>query len=45
MSIETLRTQGVVAVRYSKVGCDVELEILPNCIGTGSYKYEPYASF
>jgi formylglycine-generating enzyme len=44
MSLNTLRTAGVVAVRYRAQGCNVELEILQNCIGKGEYRYQPYAS-
>jgi hypothetical protein len=39
-----LRTQGVVAVRYRAEGCNVELEVLSNCIGAGRYGYLPYAA-
>jgi formylglycine-generating enzyme required for sulfatase activity len=44
MTLNTLRREGVVAVRYKSEGCNVELEVLPNCIGKGSYSYEPYSS-
>jgi len=44
MSLSTLRTRGVVAVRYRAEGCNVELELLPNCIGDGKYEYAPYAA-
>lgn len=44
MSLNTLRKRGIVAVRYVADGCNVELELIPNCIGEGEYEYEPYAS-
>jgi formylglycine-generating enzyme required for sulfatase activity len=37
--LNRLRREGVVAVRYRAKGCDVELELLSNCIGRGS-KYQ-----
>jgi hypothetical protein len=43
-NLNTLRRQGVVAVRYEAKGCDVELEVLPNCIGEGSYGFSPYVA-
>jgi sulfatase modifying factor 1 len=43
MVLSTLRKQGVVAVQYRKQGCDVSLELLPDCIGAGSYTFEPYS--
>jgi hypothetical protein len=39
-----LASQGVVAVRYEAKGCNVELEVLSNCIGKGKYSYSPYAA-
>ena len=42
--LATLGKQGVVAVRYEEKGCDVKLEILPDCIGEGRYQYAPYAA-
>ncbi len=42
-NLSRLRAAGVVAVRYTGKGCNVELELLSNCIGKGSYKYQPYA--
>jgi hypothetical protein len=42
-NLNRLRQEGVVAVRYVSHGCDVELEVLSNCLGKGSYKYTPYA--
>jgi hypothetical protein len=43
-SLSMLRRKGVVAVRYQAQGCDVELEVLPNCIGEGSYEFSPYVA-
>jgi len=43
-NLSMLRSQGVVAVRYRAEGCNVELEVLSNCIGTGKYSYSPYAA-
>ena len=37
--LDRLRREGVVAVRYSPNGCDVQLELLPSCIGKSS-KYQ-----
>lgn len=43
--LNDLRNQGVVAVRYSVVGCNVELEVLDSCIGKGrSYTFTTYAA-
>ena len=42
--LATLGKQGVVAVRYEEKGCDVRLEVLPDCIGEGRYQYAPYAA-
>ena len=42
-NLARLRDQGVVAVRYAAQGCNVELELLPNCIGQGArYTFRPY---
>ncbi|HEV8550389.1 MAG TPA: hypothetical protein VGQ57_15200 [Polyangiaceae bacterium] len=41
--INALRQQGVVAVRYAVNGCNVELEVLPNCVGKGAYAFSAYA--
>jgi len=41
--INALRQQGVVAVRYAVRGCNVELEVLPNCVGKGTYGFSAYA--
>ncbi len=42
-NLSRLRKEGVVAVRYEAKGCNVELELLPNCIGPGAqYKYSQY---
>ncbi|MCC6653492.1 MAG: hypothetical protein IT348_20240 [Candidatus Eisenbacteria bacterium] len=39
--ITALRQQGVIAVRYAVQGCNVELEVLPNCTGPGKYAFTP----
>jgi len=40
--LDRLRRQGVVAVRYEANGCDVSLELLPQCIGPRNrYVYSP----
>lgn len=41
-NLSRLRDKGVVAVRYEKKGCEVTLELLPGCKGSGSYRYTPY---
>jgi len=44
-NLAMLQTQGVVAVRYKAQGCNVELEVLSNCIGTtGKYAYVSYSA-
>lgn len=45
-SLSRLRKDGVVAVRYAAKGCNVELELLANCIGGGatSYRFSPYSA-
>lgn len=41
-TLDKLRRQGVVAVRYEVKGCDVSLELLPQCIGPKNrYVYSP----
>ncbi len=39
-----LRAQGIVAVVYKPNGCDLDLEVLPSCIGKGQYTFAPYSS-
>lgn len=41
-NLSRLRDKGIVAVRYEKKGCDISLELLPGCKGSGSYRYTPY---
>ena len=42
-SVAVLRRQGVLAVRVSsKDSCKVDLELLPDCIGAGTYAFSPY---
>ena len=44
-NLNRLRQEGVVAVRYQAKGCNVELELLSNCIGsTGKYRFSPYSA-
>ena len=43
-SLSRLRHEGVVAVRYQARGCDIELEVLQDCIGEGSYSFSPYVA-
>ncbi len=44
-NLDRLRRKGVVAVRYQARGCNVELELLLNCIGTtGKYEFSPYSA-
>jgi formylglycine-generating enzyme required for sulfatase activity len=42
--LNRLHKAGIVAVRYQARGCEVELEILSNCIGKGGYSYSPYSA-
>jgi formylglycine-generating enzyme required for sulfatase activity len=44
LNLKRLRGEGVVAVRYEAEGCNVKLELLSNCLATGSYKYTPYSA-
>lgn len=44
MNLNMLRKRGIVVVRYVADGCNVELELIPNCLGEGIYQYEPYVS-
>ncbi len=41
-NVAVARQQGVLAVRYAGKGCHVTLEVLPNCLATGSYTFSPY---
>ncbi|HKO47404.1 MAG TPA: hypothetical protein VJV79_06760, partial [Polyangiaceae bacterium] len=44
-NLNRLRGEGVVAVRYEAVGCNVKLELLSHCIGTTSkYRFSPYSA-
>lgn len=44
-NLSRLRQSGVVAVRYHTKGCNVELELLTNCIGSSaSYKFSAYSA-
>ncbi len=44
LNLKRIRSEGVVAVRYVAEGCNVKLELLSNCVGTGTYKYTPYSA-
>jgi hypothetical protein len=44
-NLNRLRGAGVVAVRYEAKGCNVELELLSNCIGVANkYQFSPYSA-
>jgi hypothetical protein len=43
-NLNRLRHRGVVAVRYEAKGCNVELELLSQCIGTAKYEFSPYSA-
>jgi hypothetical protein len=43
-NVNRLRERGLVAVRYTAKGCNVELELVSNCIGRGTYEYSPYSA-
>ncbi|HEX3769364.1 MAG TPA: hypothetical protein VHV30_00800 [Polyangiaceae bacterium] len=44
LNLSRLRNQGIVAVRYQAHGCEVQMELLSNCIAKGSYEFTPYVS-
>ena len=44
LNLNRLRHTGIVAVRYQTKGCDVQMELLSNCIAQGTYEYTPYYS-
>ena len=41
-ALNAIRSQGVAVVRYEAHGCDVNLEVLDNCIAPGKYEFVPY---
>ncbi len=43
-NLNRLRQKGIVAVRYAANGCNVELEVLSNCIAKGAYEFAPYSA-
>src|SRR5690606_11676198 len=44
-NLNRLRRRGIVAVRYQAKGCNVDLELLSNCIGTtATYEFSPYSA-
>lgn len=38
-----LRSEGIVVVRYEAKGCEVKLELIPDCIGLVEYGYAAYS--
>ena len=44
LNLKRLRAKGVVVVRYEAEGCNVKLELLPNCMAPGGYEYTPYSA-
>jgi formylglycine-generating enzyme len=43
-ALDAARQQGVIVVQYKGHGCDIRLDVLPNCVASGSYSFTPYAS-
>src|ERR1700722_10194174 len=43
-TVDAARRQGVIVVRYKGKGCDLRLDVLPNCSVTGAYAFNPYSS-
>jgi len=41
-NVSAMSNQGVLAVRYTAKGCALKLEVLPNCIGDGTYSFSAY---
>ncbi len=41
-NVALMRRQGVIAVRFATDGCKVSLQLVPNCIGEGTYAFAPY---
>jgi formylglycine-generating enzyme required for sulfatase activity len=42
-NLSYLRSEGIVVVRYEVKGCEVKLELIPDCIGLVEYGYAPYS--
>ncbi len=44
-NLSRLSKSGIVAVRYAAKGCNVELKVISNCIGTGAtYEFSAYSA-
>ena len=43
-ALRRVRPEGVIAVRYTVEACNVALELLPDCLGPGTYLYTPEAA-
>lgn len=43
-ALDTQRRGGIAVVRYRGRGCNLELEVLPNCVAAGEYAFSPYSS-
>jgi formylglycine-generating enzyme len=43
-ALDAARQQGVIVVHYKGHGCDIRLDVLPNCVAAGSYTFAPYAA-
>jgi formylglycine-generating enzyme required for sulfatase activity len=43
-TLDASRRQGAIVVRYKGKGCDLRLDVLPNCSVTGAYAFAPYSS-
>jgi formylglycine-generating enzyme required for sulfatase activity len=43
-ALDAARQQGVIVVHYKGHGCDIRLDVLPNCVAGGSYTFAPYAA-
>jgi formylglycine-generating enzyme required for sulfatase activity len=43
-ALDGARQQGVIVVHYKGHGCDIRLDVLPNCVASGNYSFIPYAA-
>ena len=43
-ALDTQRRGGVAVVRYRGRGCNLQLDVLPNCVAPGEYAFSPYSS-
>jgi formylglycine-generating enzyme required for sulfatase activity len=41
-ALDAARQQGIIVVHYKGHGCDIRLDVLPNCIAPGNYSFAPY---